>query len=326
MVPNFPSECEHGLAFLHMKDDPERALSAFRDGLKSDPTNIAVYLGIDQALSLLNRPASERVEALEKYPQLDAAPPDLIFELILNLAEAGDFERATKLFHDRFFPREEGGTNVRQVWIEVQLQRVMALAEQGHCSEAFSLGQRLGAEVPGLVFTRDGLEPILQSPEPAICSARPTQAAENPTKPSPNLSLQRKHLLPTRSDGLFWPLESCPGSTRRNGKTACNPLWNRRPIAARPAGTQVGGCIRQARLPKNWARRKKLIPGFKKLLCCPIACWHITSHVWLSRKLRNNHFNLRFSQGFPEFSGCPAIRDQPVHARNRADTGDASSA
>ena len=88
----------------------------------------AVYLGMDQALSILNRPARERVEALEKYPKLDVAPPPLIFELILNLAEAGDFERATGLFHDRFFPREEGGTNVRQVWIEVQLQHALSLA------------------------------------------------------------------------------------------------------------------------------------------------------------------------------------------------------
>jgi Flp pilus assembly protein TadD len=152
-----------GLALLHIKNEPEHALSAFRNGLRSDPTNIAIYLGIDQALSLLNRPASERVEALEKYPQLDAAPPALIFELILNLAEAGDFERATNLFHDRFFPREEGGTNVRQVWIEVQLQRVLAFARERRCSEALSVVQHLGAEAPGLAFTRDGLEPILQS-------------------------------------------------------------------------------------------------------------------------------------------------------------------
>ena len=152
-----------GLALLHIKNDPEHALSAFRDGLRSDPANIAIYLGMDQALSLLNRPARERVEALEKYPQPNAAPPALIFELILNLAEAGDFERATNLFHNRFFPREEGGTNVRQVWMEVQLQRVLAFARERRCGEALSVAQHLGAEVPGLAFTRDGLEPILQS-------------------------------------------------------------------------------------------------------------------------------------------------------------------
>ncbi|MGH9505111.1 MAG: DUF5107 domain-containing protein [Terriglobales bacterium] len=152
-----------GLALLQIKNDPERALSAFHDGLHSDPSNIAIYMGMDQALSLLNRPASERVQALEKYPKLDAATPELIFELILNLAEAGDFDRAESLFHNRFFPREEGGTNVRQVWIEVQLQRLLASARAGGCGDALSLAQHLGSEVPGLPFTRDGLEHILQS-------------------------------------------------------------------------------------------------------------------------------------------------------------------
>ncbi|PYX40036.1 MAG: hypothetical protein DMG81_07685, partial [Acidobacteria bacterium] len=109
-----------GLALLHVKNDPERALQAFRYGMQSDPVNIANYVGADQALSLLNRPAEERVAALEKYPKMDVAPPSLIFELILNLAEAGSFDRALALFHNRFFPRQEGGTNVRQVWVEVQ--------------------------------------------------------------------------------------------------------------------------------------------------------------------------------------------------------------
>jgi tetratricopeptide (TPR) repeat protein len=152
-----------GLALLHVKSDPNGALSAFRQGIQSDPSNIANYLGADQALSLMNGPARERVEALERYPKLDAAPPSLVYELILNLAEAGDFARATSLFHNRFFAREEGGTNVRQVWVEVQLQQLSALAKSGRCDEALNLAAHLGSEVPGLAFTRDGLDPFLRS-------------------------------------------------------------------------------------------------------------------------------------------------------------------
>jgi predicted Zn-dependent protease len=162
--PNLPVlSASTGLALLHIKNDPQRALAAFQDGMRSDPENVAIYLGMDQSLSLLNRPARERAEALEKFPHLETAPPALIFELILNLAEAGDFDRANSLFHNRFFPREEGGTNVRQVWLEVQLQHVLALSKAGRCSNALALAQNLGTEVPGLAFTRDGLEPILQS-------------------------------------------------------------------------------------------------------------------------------------------------------------------
>src|SRR5450755_1062183 len=152
-----------GLALLHEKHDADHALSAFRDGLRSDATNVTVYLGADQALSLLAKPASERVQVLEKYPNLADAPSSLIFELILNLAEAGDFQRAESLFRNRFFPREEGGTNVRQVWVEVELQKMLASAKDGHCADALVVAEHLDAKVPDLPFTRDGLEPILQS-------------------------------------------------------------------------------------------------------------------------------------------------------------------
>ena len=152
-----------GLALLHIKHDPQGALIAFQNGLKSDPTNVAVYMGLDQSLSLLGRPAGERVAALEKYPKLADAPNPLMFELILNLAETGDFDRATSLFHNHFFPREEGGTNVRQVWVEVQLQRILSLSKQGKCTEALDGAQHLGSEVPGLEFTKDGLEPLIKS-------------------------------------------------------------------------------------------------------------------------------------------------------------------
>ena len=103
------------------------------------------------------------MQILEKYPELASSPTSLIFELTLNLAEAGDFERAENLFHNRFFPREEGGTNVRQVWIEVQLQKLTAYAKSNRCTEAVAIAERLGREAPGLDFARDGLAPIVDS-------------------------------------------------------------------------------------------------------------------------------------------------------------------
>jgi tetratricopeptide (TPR) repeat protein len=153
-----------GLALLRIKKEPERALAAFREGASSDPRNDEVYLGMDQALSVLARPARERVAALERYPVLADMPSALVYELALNRAESGDYDGAIALFRNRFFPREEGGTNVRQVWIEVRLQQALALADSGHCDAAVSAGQHLGDEVPGLPFTRDGLEPMVTSP------------------------------------------------------------------------------------------------------------------------------------------------------------------
>ncbi|MGH9495412.1 MAG: tetratricopeptide repeat protein, partial [Candidatus Sulfotelmatobacter sp.] len=152
-----------GLALLHERSDADGAIAAFRDGLASDSTNVTVYLGADQALSILNKPAGERVEVLEKYPDMPNAPSGLIFELILNLAESGDFDRAERLFRNRFFPREEGGTNVRQVWGEVQLEKLLALADNKHCGDALAGAKRFGTAEIDLPFTHDGMEPIINA-------------------------------------------------------------------------------------------------------------------------------------------------------------------
>jgi tetratricopeptide (TPR) repeat protein len=152
-----------GRAFLHEKNDPQQALSVFQEGLQTDPHNLALYTGVDQALSILRRPPQERVAAFERYPDLANMPTSLVYELILNLSEAGEFKKAEALFHNRFFQREEGGTNVRQVWLEVQIQHALSLAKQSQCSEAIKIVDHLGQPVPDLAFTNDGLEPFLQS-------------------------------------------------------------------------------------------------------------------------------------------------------------------
>src|SRR5581483_10044137 len=152
-----------GRALLHVKHDPQQALDIFQEGLNVDTTNVELYTGIDQALSILGRPAQERVAALKRYPDQAKMPSALVYELILNLAEAGEYDAASALFRNRFFEREEGGTNVRQVWIEVELQRALSLAKNGNCSEAESAAEHLGSPVPDLAFTHDGLEPLLQA-------------------------------------------------------------------------------------------------------------------------------------------------------------------
>jgi tetratricopeptide (TPR) repeat protein len=152
-----------GRALLHGKNDPEHALIVFQEGLHNDPQNLALYTGIDEALSILQHAPKERVAALERYPDLANMPTALVYELILNLAEAGEFEKAAALFHNRFFQREEGGTNVRQVWLEVQIQHALSMAQLGECSGAIKTVEDLAQPIPDLAFTRDGLEPFLQS-------------------------------------------------------------------------------------------------------------------------------------------------------------------
>lgn len=153
-----------GLALLRLKGDTEGAQAAFERGVAGDdPDNLENYFGLDETLSLLKHPASERVAALGRYPDMAHMPTDLFYEYVLNLAEAGEYDRAESLFHNRFFLRAEGGTNVRQVWVEVNLQHAIALAKEGHCDAALKMGSELGNAVPGLDFTQDGMQEFVHS-------------------------------------------------------------------------------------------------------------------------------------------------------------------
>jgi tetratricopeptide (TPR) repeat protein len=152
-----------GLALLHEERDFARALGIFESGIENDPKNSVNYSGAVAALALLGKTANARVEVMERYPDLKQMPAALLYDLALNRAEAGDFSGATALFRDRFFGREEGGTNVRQVWIEVKLQELSELGKGGHCNEGLAQAKALSLPVAGLGFTQDGLAPILDS-------------------------------------------------------------------------------------------------------------------------------------------------------------------
>src|SRR6266705_1570051 len=156
-------EASLGLALLHMKREFAAALNVFAEGIKHDPSNVVNYSGTVAAMAVLGKPAAERVKALELYPDLDRMPTSLVYELALNRAEEGNYKGAIDLFQNRFFGSEEGGTNVRQVWLEVKLQQAIGLARIGHCEEALAAAKTLGSPVPGLAFTQDGLKPLLNS-------------------------------------------------------------------------------------------------------------------------------------------------------------------
>jgi len=156
-------EASLGLALLHMKRDFAGALSVFAEGIKNDSSNVVNYSGSVSAMAVLGKPAAERVKALELYPDLSRMPTSLVYELALNRTEEGNYKGATDLFQNRFFGSEEGGTNVRQVWVEVKLQEAIGLARTGHCDEALATAKILGSPVPGLAFTQDGLKPLLNS-------------------------------------------------------------------------------------------------------------------------------------------------------------------
>ena len=153
-----------GLTLLHALQQPERALEVLSEGTRMDPGNVEVYRALDQVLGLLGRPAEERVQALQAYPQPQKLPGSLVFKLALALVEAGRIQQAEALFPGRFFAREEFGTNVRQIYVEVQVQKALGQAGAKECTGARETVAGLGREVPGLAFTKDGLEVFVDAP------------------------------------------------------------------------------------------------------------------------------------------------------------------
>jgi hypothetical protein len=132
------------------------------EGVTADPDNVDVYLALDGVLSAANAGPDARVSALRRYPSADRMPASMIFKLALALAEAGDAAGAEALFHDRFFPQEEGGTNVRAVYAQVRLTSARVAAGTGDCTAARRIVDALPREQQGLPFTSGGLADTLQ--------------------------------------------------------------------------------------------------------------------------------------------------------------------
>ena len=141
LAPHLPVlDVDMGDAYLKVKADPQRALTSFREALQNDKENAEAYVGLDEAMSLTGASAAERSALLSQYPSADdpksKMPSNLVYQLALTRAEAGQFEQALVLFKDRFFPSEEGGITSAQVLFEIQLMQAEDWAKIRNCSAA----------------------------------------------------------------------------------------------------------------------------------------------------------------------------------------------
>jgi hypothetical protein len=91
-------------------------------------------------------------------------PPELRQRLALALAEVGRADEGESLLAGQFFPREEWGTNVRQVFVEIRLQEALALARGGRAADALAIVNGLEVERAGFAFTKDGLDAFVRTP------------------------------------------------------------------------------------------------------------------------------------------------------------------
>jgi len=165
LKPTIPTLHRNMGATLAATGALDKAIELFQEGTRYDAKNIGIYTGLEQALTQAGRPAADRAKALLSYPDQKALPASLVYKLALLLAEAGRYDEAEQQFAGRFFPRVEGGINVRQIWIEVRARRAESLAQAKDCREALAITDGLSRPVAALPFTKDGLEPFLKQPK-----------------------------------------------------------------------------------------------------------------------------------------------------------------
>lgn len=143
-------DVDMGDALLKVKGDPRGALASFHQGIRNDPENAEVYVGLDEAMSVTGVSAVERAAVLSQYPSADAPdskmPAELVYQLALTRAEAAQYEQALALFKDRFFPSKEGGETSGEVVFEIKLLQADARAKAHHCAEAEDI---LSGKQPG---------------------------------------------------------------------------------------------------------------------------------------------------------------------------------
>jgi len=150
-----------GRTVLASGGPPERAAALFSEGRAVDADNVDLYFGLDEALTALGRSAGARADSILTYPDPHTMPAKLVYHVARLLASAARFDEADALFLDRFFPSEEGGTDVRAVYLEVKLARAADAAARERCSDARAIVSGLGRADPRLRFGLEGTDALL---------------------------------------------------------------------------------------------------------------------------------------------------------------------
>jgi len=164
LQPSIPT-LHRNLGLLLLAGTPNygEARAVLEEGITNDRENVDVYAALDGVLSAVDASAAERVAAVRRFRTPEQMPSLLTFKLALALAEAGEAATAEQLFHGRFFPREEGGTNVRSVYAQTRLISARLGADGGACRAALETLDDLPRERQDLAFTRGTLTDALQS-------------------------------------------------------------------------------------------------------------------------------------------------------------------
>ena len=108
--PKFPSVWRNlALARFNKQDRQEQALEYMEKAFHLDETDARMLMELDQLYKRLHKPHQERLDFLQKYPELIQQRDDLVLEEITLLNQLGRYEEAmAKLDAHQFHPWEGG--------------------------------------------------------------------------------------------------------------------------------------------------------------------------------------------------------------------------
>jgi hypothetical protein len=120
------------------------ALMAIKDSRKPEPAGSARV--------------NESAKATTAAPSRPAASPEDAASAAMLEAATGKIGEAGSKFDPKVFTAEKQPDQVRQAWIEVQLQRLISMVRSGNCPQAMDGLFRLGNEDTSLAFTMYGFD------------------------------------------------------------------------------------------------------------------------------------------------------------------------
>ncbi len=158
-----------GRAFTELKKDTKSGLAVFEDGLKIAPGDPEIQKGVQtlfgparkfKSLAASNAPPDAMILNAPSLPA--SSSPQASARYALGLAAEGKLDEAAKVFDAVNFPGEKQDDIVREAYMEIQVQTVVAMARNRRCSEAIAAEERLGDENPLLPFTFHSFGGILK--------------------------------------------------------------------------------------------------------------------------------------------------------------------
>ncbi|WP_295799045.1 DUF5107 domain-containing protein [Mucilaginibacter sp.] len=128
------------LAYYNKLNQKERSLAEMEQAFELDTTDARVLMELDQLYKISGRTFEERLELLDKYPELVNERDDLYLERIVLLNNLRQYNSARELLAERkFHPWEGGEGKVVGQFILCYIELAKEAINNGHYEQAITL-------------------------------------------------------------------------------------------------------------------------------------------------------------------------------------------